>query len=156
MTEAYPLTWPQGWPRTPSHMQERGFAFRQRRQDGGYGTTLVTFATARDKLYEEVQRLGALSPIVSSNHPTDRYGIPTESRRRVEDQGVAVYFKYRDKPMAMACDRFDNAAANMPPSVSLSRRCGSSKGMAGAQWSSERSRDLLRYQHQRALGRSSA
>ncbi len=114
MTEAYPLSWPEGWPRTPTHAQERGYEFRQRRQDGGYGTTLVTFATARDKLYDELQRLGAKSPIVSTNHPTDRYGVPTESKRRVQYEGVAVYSSFKDRSMVMACDRFDNpAAANM-------------------------------------------
>jgi hypothetical protein len=113
MTESFPPSWPEGWPRTPSHAQERGYEFRQRRQDGGYGTTLVTFATARDKLYDELQRLGATSPIVSTNHPTDRYGIPVESKRRVQDEGVAVYFTFKRRPMVMACDRFDSAAANM-------------------------------------------
>jgi len=110
MTESFPLSWPEGWPRMPSDRQERGYEFRQRRQDGGYGTTPVTFATARDKLYDELQRLGAISPIVSTNHPTDRYGIPTESKRRIQDEGVAVYFTFKGRPMVMACDRFDNAA----------------------------------------------
>jgi hypothetical protein len=84
MTAAFPLSWPDGWPRTPAHQLQRGYEFRQRRQDGGYDTTLVTFATARDKLHTELQRLGASTPIVSTNHPTDRYGIPTESKRRVQ------------------------------------------------------------------------
>lgn len=73
----------------------------------------VTFAVARDKLYDELQRLGAGSYVVSTNHPTDRYGVPTQSKRRVTDEGVAVYFKFKGQQMVMACDRFDNAAANM-------------------------------------------
>lgn len=112
MTEAYPLQWPEGWPRTPSHQQERGWQFKQKSATG-WRDQLVTFATARDKLYDELQRLSATSPIVSTNHPTDRYGIPTESKRRVEDEGVAVYFTLKGRGMVMACDRFDNAAANM-------------------------------------------
>jgi hypothetical protein len=114
MTEAFPLTWPEGWPRTPSHQQERGWQFKQRNSTNIYGAAnLVTFATARDKLYDELQRLGAANPIVSTNHPIDRYGIPTESKRRVQDEGVAVYFTLKGRGMVMACDRFDNAAANM-------------------------------------------
>ncbi len=111
MTEAYPLQWPDGWPRTPDHQRERGWQFKQRSQ--GYGTTLITFAVARDKLYDELQRLGAAKPVISTNHPADRYGVPTESKRRVQDEGVAIYFTLKGRSMVMACDRFDNAAANM-------------------------------------------
>ncbi len=111
MTQSHPLTWPEGWPRTPATKQERGYQFKQRDAEGW--NKLVTFATAHDKLYDELQRLGATMPVVSTNHPTDRYGLPTESKRRVTDEGVAVYFQLAGRPMAMACDRFDNAAANM-------------------------------------------
>lgn len=113
MTQAFPLQWPEGWPRTAPTAQERGYQFKQRDQSSAWGTKPVTFAVARDKLYEELQRLGASSPVVSTNHPTDRYGVPTESKRRVSDEGVAIYFRLKGRQMAMACDRFDNAAANM-------------------------------------------
>jgi DnaJ domain len=114
MVETAPLFWPEGWPRTAAHAQERGYQFKQKNSTNSYGaTTMVTFSTARDKLYDELQRLGASSPVVSTNHPTGRYGIPTESKRRLQDEGVAVYFTFKARPMVMACDRFDNAAANM-------------------------------------------
>jgi hypothetical protein len=60
-----------------------------------------------------LRRLGATNIVVSSNHKPDRYGIPTESKRSVGDEGIAIYFGLKSRPMAMACDRFDNAAANM-------------------------------------------
>jgi hypothetical protein len=60
-----------------------------------------------------LRRLGATNIVVSSNHKLDRYGVPTESKRSVGDEGVAIYFGLKGRPMAMACDRFDNAAANM-------------------------------------------
>lgn len=114
MTQAFPLQWPEGWPRTQPGNQQRGYQFKQKDTSSSWGgTKLVTFATARDKLFDELERLGATSPIVSTNHPTDRYGVPTESKRRVADEGVAVYFRLSGRSMAMACDRFDNAAANM-------------------------------------------
>lgn len=113
MTEAYPLTWPHGWPRTPLDQRERGYQFKQASSAGSWGRGLVTFAVARDKLYTELERLGARSVIVSTNHQPDKYGIPKESSRKVQDDGVAIYFQLNGKPMAMACDRFDNAAANM-------------------------------------------
>lgn len=112
MTEAFPLQWPEGWPRTPTDRRERGWQFKKQGTNG-WRDKLVSFADARDRLYEELRRLGAKLPIVSTNHPTDRYGIPTESKKRVPDEGVAVYFKLHGGQMVMACDRFDNAAANM-------------------------------------------
>jgi hypothetical protein len=118
--EAYPLQWPQGWPRTPSGQQERGWQFKQTRYatpgqnwSGAVGKSLVTFAKARDQLYEELRKLGATRVVVATNHKPDKYGIPVESKRSVGDEGVAVYFQLKDRGMAMACDRFDNAAANM-------------------------------------------
>lgn len=112
MTEAYPLQWPQGWPRTPAGAQERGTKFRTKDHSSTYGTRQVSFAESRDKLYGELERLGARSVIVSSNHKPDRYGIPIESKRRVDD-GIAIYFQLNGKAMAMACDRYESAAANM-------------------------------------------
>jgi|ERR1700722_12574927 len=78
MTECSPLSWPEGWPRTPTEKQDRGWQFKRRGE--GYGGRLVTFAEGRDSLYDELRKLGATSPIVTTNHPTDRYGIPTESK----------------------------------------------------------------------------
>lgn len=114
MTEAYPLQWPEGWPRTPLDQRDRGYQFKERIQSdkAWQQHKLVSFPTARDKLYDELKRLGASHVVVSTNHQPDRYGIPTE-RSRVQDHGVAVYFQYEGRAMAMACDRFDGAAANM-------------------------------------------
>lgn len=114
MSQAFPLHWPEGWTRTATHLREHGYQFRQGAiEPGKYGRSLATFAVARDKLFDELRRLGATNPVVSTNHPTDRYGVPTESKRRIADEGVAVYFTMRGRPMVMACDRFDTAAANM-------------------------------------------
>lgn len=111
MTEAYPLSWPAGWPRTASSAQERGNQFKQNHWQTG--RSLATFAVARDKLYLELERLGAQQVVVSTNHKPDRSGLPIESKRKVADDGVAIYFQLKGRSMAMACDRFDNAAANM-------------------------------------------
>ena len=110
--EAYPLQWPEGWPRTPADKQVRGWQFKQLDYSTGR-RTLATFARARDALLGELRRLGAGHIVISTNHPTDRYGVPTESKRRILDEGVVIYFSLGKRQMAMACDRFDNAAANM-------------------------------------------
>lgn len=118
MTTATPLAWPEGWPRTPKGSLARGDNFKQETYKS-YGESTykarvpITFANARDKLYAELERLHASNVVVSSNHPVDIRGVPIEAKRRVEDEGVAVYFQYQDRPMVMACDRYDTAAANM-------------------------------------------
>lgn len=123
MTTAYPLQWPDGWPRTPKDQQDPGHRFGTmrtetvKRLDGSSYTTSskfdITFAKARDKLYAELERLGASNVVISSNHKPDIRGVPIESKRSVGDDGIAIYFTYRRKQMAMACDRFLSAAANM-------------------------------------------
>ena len=132
MTQSSPLHWPDGWPRTTAHLCERGYQFRQGAVDPGeYGRSLVTFATARDKLFDELRRLGTTNPVVSTNHPTDRYGVPTESKRRVADEGVAVYFAMKSRPIVMACDGFDTAAARI-------RQLFASHGLVLQEWGKAR------------------
>lgn len=113
MTTAHPLSWPDGWPRTPESKRARGYQFKQASDRGYGGRTSVTFGRARDLLVEELHRLGARNVVVSTNHPAGRDGFPTESKRRVADEGVAIYFTFGGRQMAMACDRYDGAAANM-------------------------------------------
>jgi hypothetical protein len=121
MAEAFPLQWPEGWPRTTDAERQAAVRFKQKvwrssahHPDGGYsGTAAVTFAKARDKLYAELERLGAGNVVISTNHKPDIRGVPIESKRKVDDEGVAIYFLHHGKQMAMACDRFDTAAGNM-------------------------------------------
>lgn len=114
MTEAFPLQWPAGWPRHRGQKQYTArFKTGRHTWSGGSGVRIVTFAVARDKLYEELTRLGAKNAVISTNHPPDVRGMPIESKRKIADEGVAVYFSFRGKPMVMACDRYDTAAGNM-------------------------------------------
>lgn len=115
MTQAYPLAWPDGWPRTRIEDRQRPYRFGSSNSSSGrYQRNLPTFAKSRDRLYTELERLGACAVILSTNHPaTDKYGIVIESRKRVEDDAVAVYFTLHGKPLVMACDRYDDAAGNM-------------------------------------------
>lgn len=112
MSDAYPLRWPAGWPRTPPQQQDRGYAFKTRDYTTG-GRKSPSFAKARDALREELRKLGARHVVISTNHKPDRYGDPIEAKRRPADDGVALYFMLGERQLAMACDRYDNAAANM-------------------------------------------
>lgn len=99
MTEqAYPLQWPEGWPRCryPEWSQFK-----------------VSFARARDDLIDEIRMLGGKQTVISTNLKTRQDGYPLASQREPEDAGVAVYFTYKGKPMCFACDRFCKVHENM-------------------------------------------
>lgn len=96
MTNAYPLEWPDGWPRTPYHKRKEGTRFR------------TTFSKAREDLFTELRRLGAQNVTLSTNLPLRADGMPyaDAARRRIDDSGVAVYFTLRGKPLVMARDGY--------------------------------------------------
>jgi hypothetical protein len=91
----YPLTWPQGWPKTPAHKQ-------------GRSRFNTPFMKAMSKLQNELRLLGAKNIVVSSNVPVRKDGMmySDASKRRVIDPGVAVYFQLKGKQMAMARDAY--------------------------------------------------
>ncbi len=123
MTEitAYPLAWPQGWPRTPESKRVRGYSFKQATtrfdSTGAVRTdrTLVTTDVARRKLRDELRRLGATDVILSTNLPLRQDGEPRSdaSRFRMDDSGVAVYFTLKRRKLVMAQDAYDGVAANL-------------------------------------------
>ena len=103
MTEAYPLKWPQGWPR------HKGRRDSDRRF---YGPTFKWDRVYRG-IREELKRIGATHIVVSTDQPLRQDGYPYSQVRRIDDPGVAVYFMRRKKPMVMAQDRFDTVMGNM-------------------------------------------
>lgn len=105
---AFPLAWPDGWPRTPPHRREQSHPF-------GGARFPLTFDRARQQLLEELVRLRAQKIILSTNVPLRQDGQPyaNAATARMDDPGVAVYFRLKDRPLAMARDGFANIAANM-------------------------------------------
>jgi hypothetical protein len=105
MIEAFPLQWPDGWPRTPSHHRDSDNRF------GGSGK--ITVGRARDQLMGELRRLGATEIVVSSNVPVRSDGLLYADDRRIDDPGIAVYFKFKNKRMVMARDGYQTVAGNL-------------------------------------------
>lgn len=116
--EAYPLSWPAGWPRTPTDKIARarfgvsvektnssGMKWRQRGE--------VTNYVGRSRLFAELARLGATDVVLSTNVPSRKDGLPYSNAREPADHGVAVYFRIRGEPRVLACDRWDRVADNM-------------------------------------------
>jgi len=110
MTEAFPLAWPEGWKR---HSGYRDSDSRFRRRYSGSTGGDLTVAKTRNQLLDELRQLGASDVIVSSNIPIKRDGTMYGDQRRVSDPGVAVYFKFKKRPMVMARDQFQTVAGNL-------------------------------------------
>lgn len=114
MTAAYPLVWPEGWPRTPAGKQTDGrYHFKKVSFRDGQRKP-YTFAEARDALMEEARRMGGGAIVLSTNYQiSNATGLPRADRRAPDDTGVAIYFTRKGKPLVMACDRYTRAEENM-------------------------------------------
>jgi hypothetical protein len=106
--DAYPLYWPETWPRTN----------RYRRKDARYE---VTFAKARDEIVRELKLLGAREIVVSTNIPLRKDGLPYAGMSEPDDPGVAIYWVEREwkdghehtAHRVIACDHWRKVRENM-------------------------------------------
>lgn len=98
MSEAFPLHWPEGWPRTKSSERSR------------FG---VTMAVARDGLFHQIFMMGGRYPVLSTNVALRRDGLPYANQPEPADSGAAVYFERKGKQMVFACDRWDRVKDNV-------------------------------------------
>lgn len=92
MTQAYPLQWPPGAPRT------------KRRGTSSFGGHTIGKATLF--VLGEVRRMGGTLPVLSTNLTLRNDGLPYASQRQPDDPGVALYFQRRGKQMVFACDQW--------------------------------------------------
>jgi hypothetical protein len=72
-----------------------------------------TIGKVRDELMNELRLLGATDIVVSPNVPTRPDGLLRSDPRRLDDPGIAVYFKFKKKQMVMARDGFVSVAGNL-------------------------------------------
>jgi len=92
MSEAYPLHWPHGWPRTDP-MRREGSRFK------------ATVASAMRFLERETRLLGAKDLVISSN--------VTLGNERPKDPGIVAYFHYQGINAAIPCDRWKFPEENL-------------------------------------------
>jgi hypothetical protein len=103
MYEAYPLHWPAGYKRTETNLRKDS-AFKQ------------TMSTAQKFLRAELERLEAIDLIVSTNIPvrkTDGGFYADWMHRKMDDPGVAIYFKKNKKQISMCCDQYNTVHENI-------------------------------------------
>jgi hypothetical protein len=97
--DAFPLAWPQGWPRTRTPQRSR--------------FVVPSLAVARTELFAEIKLLGGTLAILSTNIPVRRDGLPYSGYRQPEDPGVAVYFLRKGRAQVFACDRWNRVEDNI-------------------------------------------
>jgi hypothetical protein len=122
--EAYPLSWPAAWPRTPAAQRayprfnrvERvqstltpGSSYPRKRELSVYD--------AVSRVHSELAKFGVESHtiIISTNVETRRDGTPRSDRRTPDDPGVAVYWADPDSgaQQCMAIDLYTSVAGNL-------------------------------------------
>jgi len=89
---AYPLAWPDGWPRTTATGRQRW-------------PHPVTLSVALKELDSEMRMLGVRSIVLSSNCSLGMENAP--------DPGVVAYGFYEQQQIAVPCDRWGTVAANV-------------------------------------------
>lgn len=100
MNNAYPLTWPTDWPRTPKYQR-------------GAGPNQMPASRARQLLLRDLEMMGATDVVMSSNVETRRDGLPYANQKRIEDPGVVLYFRRKGQDIAIPCDRWHTVDANL-------------------------------------------
>ena len=70
-------------------------------------------ADARERLSEQLDRLGARYVVLSTNLELRLDGQPRGNQAEPQDPGVALYFRLGDRPIVLACDRWISVAGNM-------------------------------------------
>lgn len=105
---AYPLAWPQEWPRTK---QRKAGRFSNRSRSGWDKS--ISLAVAVDRLLDELRAMRAKDVVVSTDLLLRNDGFPRSGQKKPADPGVAVYFKRGDAEVVMPCDTYTDIAQNV-------------------------------------------
>jgi hypothetical protein len=114
--DAFPLAWPIGWPRAKHRARAKFGAVGTRSNDAGSRwkeRRQLTMAEGRDRLRDELARLGARQVVISTNVQARQDGLLYASASNPSDPGAAVYFQLSGQPRVLATDRWDRLADNM-------------------------------------------
>jgi len=119
--EAYPLSWPAGWRRTPADARTRA-RFNRREQQYSSASQItwtrkreltVADSIARTQTALESMGLARDDVVISTNLPTRLDGMPRSGAAAPADPGAAVYWTHGKATRCMAIDRYDTVAGNL-------------------------------------------
>jgi len=121
MHNTSPLDWPAGWARRDT--AARLSANFGKRNDQGWGRRSLTLAQAVDRLMSEIRlfsrngrpwRIYEDTVVLSTNLELRKSdGLPRSGQRTPEDPGVAVYFTLDERPVVLACDKWERIEDNV-------------------------------------------
>lgn len=107
--QSYPLTWPDGWKRTPAH-QRKASRFLKPVQ---FGSRHWSMSDAVAFLSGELDKLGASKQVLSTNVRIRLDGKPYSQQAQPTDTGAATYFELKGKPVSLACDKWNRVEDNV-------------------------------------------
>ena len=102
ITQASPLKWPLGWPRT-----ERPYSSRFGKIDK------PSIGKASKEIARELNLFEGTQLIISTNLNYRKDGMPYSNQKEPNDKGVAIYFIYNGQQMVLACDSFNKIGCNL-------------------------------------------
>jgi DnaJ domain len=108
MIGAYPLQWPDGWPKTLWHQRKRAQFTKYKRE--------LSVMDGVERCLGELEKLsiGRDDIVISTNLKTRLDGLPRSDQAAPADPGCAVYWQTRNgKRRVMAIDRYDRVADNL-------------------------------------------
>ncbi|WP_213761745.1 hypothetical protein [Caballeronia sp. dw_19] len=114
MIAAYPLQWPEGWPRTSYYSRIPG-RFSTRRNSRTMAQDL-TVADGVERVLDELGRfgIGREDIVISTNLKTRLDGLPRSDQKAPDDPGAAVYWETRKgQRKVMAVDQYLKVADNL-------------------------------------------
>lgn len=117
--QRFPLSWPAGWKRTPPGLRRYAPFGKKVPRTNGIGGSYrsnerLEIGDGLERLEGELRRLGARQVVISSNLTIRQDGRPYAGQpKRLNDPGIAVYFRLNGQPRVLACDKWNSAADNM-------------------------------------------
>lgn len=109
----FPLSWPAGWPRTPTASRKYGHFHtidytNHRKVD-------VTVAGGVERVLSSLKRMGVpdFQVIISTNLQLRRDGLPRSDQRAPTDPGAAVYWLDGQEQRRIATDLYDKVEDNL-------------------------------------------
>ena len=122
--QAYPLSWPSGWPRTTAGKRTRAKFSKGERQysstpDGSHWTRQkdITVADGTTRVLDSLRKFGVLEgdAIISTNLKRRLDGLPRSGQAAPDDPGVAVYWQRIGETghKVMAIDQYDRVEHNL-------------------------------------------
>lgn len=111
---AYPLAWPDGWPR---HKGGRKMGLFGKKNPSGIGVGDITVQDAMRRVHYELERLGVNvvdDCVISTNLKINMSGYPRSDQGEPADPGAAIYWQKKGQPMrVMAIDVYSRTRDNI-------------------------------------------